>query len=104
MGPVALRSRFPKTLRRKAAVKYWEIIIENLRNAGWNCGCMATTDGKGQPIWVVAAERKGAGRYIVHADQELPAFLELESAIQTHRHNHESDCPEPDEELGSYRR
>ena len=24
-------------------------------------------------------------RFIVHADQELPAFLELESAIQTHR-------------------
>jgi hypothetical protein len=84
-------------------VKYWEIIIENLRNAGWNCGSMATTDGKGQPIWVVAAERKGAGRFIVHADQELPAFLELESAIQTHRHNHECDCPEPDEELGSNR-
>jgi hypothetical protein len=34
-------------------VKYWEIIIENLRNAGWNCGSMATTDGKGRPIWVV---------------------------------------------------
>ena len=64
-----------------AAVKYWEIIIENLRNAGWNCGSMATTDGKGRPIWVVAAERSDAGRFIVHADQELPAFLELESAI-----------------------
>jgi hypothetical protein len=44
---------------------------------------MATTDGKGRPIWVVAAERSDAGRFIVHADQELPAFLELESAIQT---------------------
>ena len=42
-------------------VKYWEIIIENLRNAGWNCGCMRTTDGKGRPIWVVAAERSDAG-------------------------------------------
>src|SRR5205823_4539301 len=21
-----------------AAVKYWKIIVENLRNAGWNCG------------------------------------------------------------------
>ena len=40
------------------SMKYWQIIIENLRNAGWNCGCMATTDGKGRPIWVVAAERK----------------------------------------------
>jgi hypothetical protein len=33
---------------------------------------------------VVAAERSDAGRFIVHADQELPAFLELESAIQNH--------------------
>jgi hypothetical protein len=63
-------------------VKYWEIIIENLRDAGWNCGCMATTDGKGRLIWVVAPEREHAGRFIVHADQELPAFLELESAIR----------------------
>jgi hypothetical protein len=30
-------------------------------------------------------------------------FLELESAIQTHRHTHECDCPEPDEELGNHR-
>ena len=84
-----------------AAVKHWKIIIENLRNAGWNCGSMATTDGKGRPIWVVAAERRDAGRFIVHADQELPAFLELESAIQTDRY--ECDCLEPNEELGDYR-
>jgi hypothetical protein len=62
-------------VRFSFAVKYWEIIIENLRNAGWNCGSMATSDGKGRPIWVVAAERTDAGRFIVHADQELPAFL-----------------------------
>jgi hypothetical protein len=79
------------------------MIIKNLRNAGWNRGSMATTDGKGRLIWVVAAEREDAGRFIVHADQELPAFLELESAIQTDRHNHECGCPEPDEELGNRR-
>jgi hypothetical protein len=45
----------------------------------------------------VAAERSDAGRFIVHTDQELPVFLELESAIQTDRHNPECDCPEPDE-------
>jgi hypothetical protein len=45
-------------------VKYWEIILENLRNAGWNCGSMATTDGKRRPIWVVAAERSDAGRLL----------------------------------------
>ena len=43
-------------------VKYWEIIIENLRNAGWNCGCIGTTDGKGRPIWVVALERSDVRR------------------------------------------
>jgi hypothetical protein len=84
-------------------VKYWEIIIQNLRNAGWNCGSIATTDGKGRPIWVVAAERSDVGRFIVHADQGLPAFLELESAIKTDPHNRECDCPEPDEELGNNR-
>jgi hypothetical protein len=36
-------------------------------------------------------------------DQELFALLELESAIQTDRRNHDCDCPEPDEELGSNR-
>jgi hypothetical protein len=82
-------------------VKYWEIIIENLRNSGWNCGSVATTDRDGRQFWVVAPEREDAGRFIVEADQELPAFLELESAIQIHRDDHECDCPEPDEELGS---
>jgi hypothetical protein len=77
-------------------MKSWEIIAENLRKAGWRCGCMTTTDGKGRLIWVVAAEREDAGRFIVHADQELPAFLELESAIQTDRRNHKCECPEPD--------
>ena len=52
-----------------AAVKYWEIIIENLRNAGWNCGCISSTDHKGRQFWVVAAEREDAGRFIVRADE-----------------------------------
>jgi hypothetical protein len=42
---------------------------------------------KALPIWVVAAEGSDAGRFIVHADQDLAAFLELESAIQTGRRN-----------------
>lgn len=43
---------------------------------------MTATDGKGRSILVVAAEREDAGRFIVEADQELPAFIELESAIR----------------------
>jgi hypothetical protein len=42
-------------------------------------------------------------RQLTRADEKLTAFVELESAIQTDRHNHECDCPEPDEELGSNR-
>ena len=52
---------------------------------------MTTKDSNGRSILVVAAEREDAGRFIVHADQELPAFLELESAIKTYRHGHECD-------------
>jgi hypothetical protein len=63
------------------AVTYWQIILENLRNAGWNCGSMTTTDGKGRPIWVVAAERRDAGPFIGQADEKLTAFLELQAAI-----------------------
>ena len=43
---------------------------------------MTTTDGEGRSILVVAAERTDAGRFIVEADQELSAFLELESSVR----------------------
>jgi len=43
---------------------------------------MATTDDKGRPIWVVAAEREDAGRFIVRADEKLTAFLEPEAVIR----------------------
>jgi hypothetical protein len=76
-------------------VKYWEIIIKNLRNAGWNCGSMATTDGKGQPIWVVAAERSDAGRFIVHVDEKLTAFVELQSAICAIKNRRRLDIARP---------
>jgi hypothetical protein len=62
--------------------------------------------GKGRLIWVVAAERSDAGRFIVHSDRELPAFLELESAIKTRRHDHGSPAnrgPKLDAELGNHR-
>ena len=32
-------------------------------------------------FWVVAAERKNGGPFIVHADEKLTAFLQLEGAI-----------------------
>jgi hypothetical protein len=61
-------------------VKYWEIIADNLSEAGWSWGCVATMDREGRAIWVVAAERDGQ-RFIVHADEKLTAFVELEAGI-----------------------
>jgi hypothetical protein len=66
-------------------VKYWEIIADNLKKAGWRCGSISSTDHEGQQFWVVAAEPEDAGRFIVHADEKLTAFLELEAAIRAPR-------------------
>jgi hypothetical protein len=60
---------------------YWETVRDNLRKAGWNWGCISSTDHKGRQFWVVAAEREDAGRFIVHAAEMLTAFLELQAAI-----------------------
>jgi hypothetical protein len=62
-------------------MKYWEIIADNLSNAGWNCGCISSTDRNGRQFWAVAAEREDVGRFIVHADEMRTAFLELQAAI-----------------------
>jgi hypothetical protein len=67
------------TYQRK--MNYWEIIADNLKKAGWKFGCISSTDHEGRQFWVVAAEREDAGRFIVHADEMLIAFLELRAAI-----------------------
>ena len=62
-------------------MKHWEIIADNLQKAGWNCGSISSTDHRGRQFWIVAAEREDAGRFIVHADEMLTAFMELQAAI-----------------------
>jgi hypothetical protein len=37
-------------------------------------------DSNGRTIWIVDAHRDGGKRFVVHADEFLTAFLELESA------------------------
>ena len=71
--------------------RYWEIIADNLSKAGWHCGCISAMDHSGRTIWIVAAEREDAGRFIVRADEKLSAFVELELAMRdkqsrSHRH------------------
>jgi hypothetical protein len=36
---------------------------------------------QGRPIWIVDAHRDNGKRFVVHADEKLTSFLELESAI-----------------------
>jgi hypothetical protein len=44
-------------------------------------------DCNGRTIFVADAHRGDGKRYVVHADEKLTAFLELESAIRLYRRN-----------------
>ena len=46
---------------------------------------MAAMDRDGKTIWIVDAHRDDGQRFVVHTDEKLTAFLELESAIRTAR-------------------
>jgi hypothetical protein len=62
-------------------VKYWEIIAENLSKAGWSRGCVSAVDHEGRIMWIADAHRDDDKHFVVHADEKLTAFLELESTI-----------------------
>jgi hypothetical protein len=54
---------------------------DNLSKAGWSWGCVSAIDFNGRTIWVVDAHRDDGQRFVVHADEILTAFLELERAV-----------------------
>jgi hypothetical protein len=54
------------------------MISDKLSKAGWTWGCVATIDSNGRTIFVADAHRDDGKRYVVHADEKLSAFLELE--------------------------
>jgi hypothetical protein len=62
--------------------KYWEIIADNLSRAGWSWVCVSTVDSNERTIFVADAHRDDGRRFVVHADEKLTAFIELESAIR----------------------
>jgi hypothetical protein len=64
-------------------VKYWETIADNLSKAGWSWGCVSAIDSNGRTIWIVDAHRGDGRRFIVAADNELSAFVELERQVLT---------------------
>jgi len=44
----------------------------------WSWGCVSAIDSNGRAIFVAAAHRDDGKRFVVHADEKLTAFLELE--------------------------
>jgi len=62
-------------------VKHWEIIADNLSNAGWSWGCVSALEREGRTIWITDAHRDDGRRFVVHADEKLTVFLELERAV-----------------------
>jgi hypothetical protein len=45
---------------KPAQVKYWEIIADNLSEAGWSWGCVSALDCEGRTIWIANAHRAGS--------------------------------------------
>ena len=63
-------------------MKNWEIIADNLHNAGWSLGWVSAVDREGRTIWIADAHRDDRKQFVVRADELLTAFLELESEIR----------------------
>jgi len=61
-------------------VKYWEIIADKLSAAGWSWGCASSITQAGM-MFTVDAQRGDGKRYVVHSDEKLTAFLQLEAIL-----------------------
>jgi hypothetical protein len=66
-------------------MKYWEIIANNLHDAGFRLGWVSALDVQGRTTWIADAQRGDGKRFIVTADEKLSAFVQLESAIRSGR-------------------
>jgi hypothetical protein len=75
---MALQEIGPVVAYRRAVglgVKYWEIIADNLKKAGWSLGYDSALDCEGRTIWIVDAHRGDGKRFIVRADEIGHGFL-----------------------------
>jgi hypothetical protein len=55
-------------------MKSWEVIADNLSQAGWSWDCGSAVDCEGRTLWIVDAHRDD-GRLVVRADEKLTAFI-----------------------------
>ena len=63
-------------------MNYWEIIADKLSKAGWRWGCVSAVDSRGRTLFIADAHRDDGKRFVVRADENLTAFVELESVIR----------------------
>lgn len=63
-------------------MNYWYTIADNLRKAGWSCRCVSAVTKDGQIVWVAEAHRGDGKRLVVHADEQLTAYVELDAAVR----------------------
>jgi hypothetical protein len=56
--------------------------------AGWSVGWVSAIDSNGRTIWIADAHRDDGKRFVVHADEKLTAFIELESVIRAGNGDH----------------
>jgi hypothetical protein len=68
--------------RANKAQSIGETIADNLSKAGWSWGCVSAIDSNGRTIFVADAHRDDGERFVVHADEKLTAFVELETTIR----------------------
>ncbi len=61
-----------------------ETIADNLSKAGWSWGSVSAIDANGRTIWIADAHRDDGKHFVVHADEKLTAFVELERAVCIH--------------------
>jgi hypothetical protein len=57
------------------------IIADNLSKGGWSWGCVSAIDSNWRTIWIADAHRDRK-RFVVHVNEKLTAFMQLESAIR----------------------
>ena len=65
-------------------MKYWKIVADNLKKAGWSWGCVSALDSEGRTISITDAHRGDGKRFVVRPDEILTAFMELERAVCIH--------------------
>jgi hypothetical protein len=51
-------------------VKYWEIIADNLKKAGWSLGYVSVVDGERRTIWIADAHCGDGKRFVAGREKK----------------------------------